>query len=80
MSFAKEFEANSYPGYKDLDALDRRSRIPDSMSVGNAIGNMITASVFGLTRAVQELNADPGRSTVREKLDACSARGSSASH
>jgi hypothetical protein len=71
---------NSYPVYKDFEALDRRSRIPDSMSVGNATGGMATATAFGLTRAVNELNADTGRSTAREKLDAGSTPGSGAYH
>lgn len=71
---------NSYPVYKDVEALDRRSRIPDSMVVGDAIGSMITATVFGLIHAVNEFNSDTGRSTARENSDAGSTLGSGTHH
>lgn len=71
---------NSYTDYYGFGELDRRSRMQGSVAVGDAIGSMITATVFGLTHAVDELNADTGRSTAREKLDAGSTLGSGAHH
>jgi hypothetical protein len=74
----KESEMNTYPDYYDFDELDRRSRLQGSVAVGDAIGSMITATVFGLTRAVDEFNAGTGGSTVRESSDADSTPGSGA--
>lgn len=66
---------NTYPDYYDLDELDRRSRLQGSVAVGDAIGSMITATVFGLTRAVDELNSGTGGSTARESADVDSTLG-----
>jgi hypothetical protein len=69
---------NSYPVYKDFEALDRRSRIPESMLVGDAIGSMITATVFGLTRAVDEIDSGTGSRTACESSNGDSILGASA--
>lgn len=67
---------DSYTDYYGFDELDRRSRMQGSVAVGDAIGSMITATVFGLTRAVDEIN--PGSRTTRGSSNADSTLGASA--
>jgi hypothetical protein len=69
----KEPEVNSYSDYYDIDEPDRRPRLQGSVAVGDAIGSMITATVFGLTRAVAEFGPGIGNATARENADADSA-------
>ena len=45
---------NSYSDF--YDAPGRGSRLQDKVAIGDAIGSMVAATVFGLTRAVENLD------------------------
>ena len=59
---------NSYSDYYGTATPGRRSRMQDNFVIGDAIGSMVAATVFGLTRAMDELDSPQGRAaaTVEE--------------
>lgn len=58
---AKKSEVNTYPGYHGFGELDRRSRLPDNAAVADATGGVVTATVSGLTRVMDEIRPAPTR-------------------
>ncbi|MEP6610166.1 MAG: hypothetical protein ABJA83_16035 [Burkholderiaceae bacterium] len=48
---------NSYDDYYGADAPKRRSRKQVSTMFGDAIGCMVAATVFGLTRAIEDFDS-----------------------
>lgn len=48
---------NNYFDYFHHEGNDRQPRVQGSVAVGDAIGNMITATVFGLTRVADDLES-----------------------
>jgi len=66
----KEHELNMYSDYYGLGGSDHKSRAQGGFAVGDAIGSMITATVFGLTRGIDDLAADGGRKAGTDNLDA----------
>lgn len=46
---------NNYFDYFHPAGNDRKPRVQGSVAVGDAIGNLITATVFGLTRVADDL-------------------------
>jgi hypothetical protein len=51
---------NWFPFDRDGDRPDRGERLPGAVLLGDAMGSMVAATVFGLTRAVNELGMDTG--------------------
>lgn len=49
---------SNYPDSFGYAELDRRSRMESSFTFGDAIGSMITSTVFGLVRAADEVRAE----------------------
>ena len=48
---------NSYADYFGADTPGRRARTPVNVVIGDAIGSMVAATVFGLTRAVTDFDS-----------------------
>ncbi len=48
---------NSYSDYYGLDAPGRSPRMQDRVPLGDAIGSLVAATVFGLTRAMDDLDS-----------------------
>ena len=49
---------NSYADFYGVDAPACGARMQDTVAVGDAIGSMVAATVFGMTRAMDELDSD----------------------
>lgn len=57
---------NTYPGHHGFGELDRRSRIPDSMAVVDALGSAVTATVYCLISGMDGIHSRVDSGTARE--------------
>ena len=48
---------NSYSDYYGVETPGRRARMQDNVVIGDAIGSMVAATVFGLIRVIEELDS-----------------------
>ena len=63
-------EYHDQSAYSDYESLIRKARMERSLAVGNAVASLISATTFGIARAIGALKSGAGRSKARAGTNA----------